>query len=254
MILVIKKRQILTAAALVLLTLALTAMYMFTGISQEVFGKRKKLPVYCVETDEKVVALTFDAAWGADKTAGIVKTLKDYGADATFFLVGFWIDAYPTETVMIRESGFEIGNHSDRHLEMSKLSKERIEQEILSVNSRIKELTGCTPRFFRPPFGDYNDKLVETVERLGMTAVQWSVDSLDWKGLSAKNIAERVLKGAKNGSVILFHNNSDNILEALPLVLAALKNKGYRFVKLSDLVYTENYVIGPDGTQRLNKV
>lgn len=87
-----------------------------------------------------------------------------------------------------------------------------------------------------------------------MIAVQWSVDSLDWKGLSAEAIATRVLKGAKNGSIILFHNNSDNILGALPLVLTALKNKGYKFVKLSELVYTENYVIGPDGTQRLNKV
>ena len=254
MIWVIKKRQILTALALLTLTVALSAACAFGGVVEAVSGKKRKLPVYGVETDEKVVALTFDAAWGADKTAGIVKTLNDFGADATFFLVGFWIDAFPKETVMIRENGFEIGNHSDHHLEMSKLSAEKIEEEILSVNRRIEELTGCTPKFFRPPFGDYNDRLVEGVEKQGMIAVQWSVDSLDWKGLSAEAIATRVLKGAKNGSIILFHNNSDNILGALPLVLTAPKNKGYKFVKLSELVYTENYVIGPDGTQRLNKV
>lgn len=254
MFFILKRRQIVAAAAVLVLTVCLVSLFFSADLAAPLSGKNKKLPVYGVSTDKKAVALTFDAAWGADKTAGIIKTLNDFGADATFFLVGFWIDAYPAETLAIRENGFEIGNHSNNHLQMSKLDALKIEEEIVSVNERIIELTGCTPKFFRPPFGDYNNRLIEGVESLGMIAVQWSVDSLDWKGLSGSQIAARVLPKVKNGSIILFHNNSDHILEALPLVLTALKGQGYEFVKLSDLVYTQNYVIEADGTQKLNKV
>ena len=87
-----------------------------------------------------------------------------------------------------------------------------------------------------------------------MVGVQWSVDSLDWQGKSATDILSRVSKGVKNGSIILFHNNSDNILEALPLVIANLKNQGYKMVKLSDMVYTGNYTVDNNGVQHKNTV
>jgi len=250
MIWVIKKRQILTALALLTLTVALSAACAFGGVVEAVSGKKRKLPVYGVETDEKVVALTFDATWGADKTAGIVKTLNDFGADATFFLVGFWIDAFPKETVMIRENGFEIGNHSDHHLEMSKLSAEKIEEEILSVNRRIEELTGCTPKFFRPPFGDYNDRLINTVSSMGLYTIQWDVDSLDWKDLSKEKITERGLKKVKNGSIILCHNNGMHTLEALPGIFEVLISQGYTFVPIGELIYKQGYFVDALGTQR----
>lgn len=140
-----KKRQILTALALLTLTVALSVACAFGGVVEAVSGKKRKLPVYGVETDEKVVALTFDAAWGADKTAGIVKTLNDFGADATFFLVGFWIDAFPKETVMIRENGFEIGNHSDHHLEMSKLSAEKSRKKFCRSTAESRSLPAAPP-------------------------------------------------------------------------------------------------------------
>lgn len=213
----------------------------------------RKLPVYGVDCgEEKKVALTFDAAWGADKTQGILDTLNEYGATGTFFLVGFWVDDYPDMVKKISESGCEIGNHSKNHLQMSKLSAEEIKTELDYVSEKVESLTGKRPEYFRPPYGDYNTKLVEEVEASGMQAIQWSVDSLDWKGLNAQEILSRVTKNVKPGSIILFHNNSDHILEALPLVLAYLQSEGYTAVGMSELVYKDDYYIDNNGIQHKN--
>lgn len=246
----IKKKSIITVVAIaVLVAICITGMA--NREVSAVFNNQslRKVPVYGVDTQEKVVALTFDAAWGADKTQGILDILEKHGVDGTFFLVGFWLDKYPEMTQKIAESGCDIGNHSNNHLNMSTLSKEKISEELDYVTQKVKELTGKETKFFRPPFGDYNNTLLETVEEKNMIGVQWTVDSLDWKGLSATEILSRVNKGVKNGSIILFHNNSDNILEALPLVIANLKNQGYKMVKLSELIYQEGYTVDSNGIQ-----
>ena len=215
----------------------------------------RRIPVYGVDCgEEKKVALTFDAAWGADKTLKILEILEKYDVKATFLLVGFWLDKYPEETKAIAESGCEIGNHSNNHLQMSKLSEEKITEELNYVNEKVYQLTGKKPTYFRPPFGDYDNELIDTAEKLGLTTIQWSVDSLDWKGLSATEITSRVVKNVQNGSIVLFHNNSDNILEALPLVLANLINRGYEPVCMSELVYDEDYYIDNAGVQHKNEV
>lgn len=249
----IKKKSIITFIAVILL-IALCATGMANKEISAVFNNQslRKVPVYGVDTQEKIVALTFDAAWGADKTQGILDILEKHGVDGTFFLVGFWIDKYPEMTQKIAEYGCDIGNHSNNHLNMSTLSKDKMREEIDYVSQKVDELTGIKPKFFRPPFGDYNNSLLEVVEEKEMIGIQWTVDSLDWKGLSATEILSRVNKGVKNGSIILFHNNSDNILEALPLVIANLKNQGYKMVKLSDLVYQEDYTVDSNGIQHKN--
>lgn len=256
MFVVLKKRSIMLAAAFVVLFAVLTAALGASGAAGVYFGvSTRKIPVYCVERgaeEEKVVALTFDAAWGADKTQGIMDILGEYGAGGTFFLVGFWLDKYPEMTRSIAEAGFEIGNHSANHLNMPKLNAETMRTEITSVNAKIEELTGKKPVYFRAPYGDYSDKLMTAVEDLGMVGVQWSIDSLDWKGLSAKEITDRIVPNVKSGDIILFHNNSDHVLDALPLVLMALKNKGYSFVGLSELVATENFTVDHTGMQHKN--
>lgn len=249
----VRKRSILAFVLIVVL-----AAVCMLGMSNEevstVFNNQslRKVPVYSVDTQEKVVALTFDAAWGADKTQGILDILDKHGVDGTFFLVGFWVDKYPDMVKKIAESGCDIGNHSKNHLNMSTLDKTKISEELDYVNNKVQELTGSCPKFFRPPFGDYNNALLESVEEKQMIGIQWSVDSLDWQGKSATEILSRVNKGVKNGSIILFHNNSDNILEALPLVIANLKNQGYKMVKLSDMVYDKNYTIDNNGVQHIN--
>ena len=163
--------------------------------------------------------------------------------------MGFWIDKFEDETKAIANAGFDIGNHSRNHLNMPKLSDDEIRSEIEYVNDRVNALTGITPKYFRAPFGDYSDRLMTAVEELDMVGVQWSIDSLDWKGLTAKQIFERVVPKAKSGDIVLFHNNSDHILDALPLILSALKEAGFEFVTLSQLVATSGYSIDNNGIQ-----
>ncbi len=253
MFIVVKKKDVFKALAIAITATLLIATAAIGGIAPVYLANAKRLvPVYSVETEEKVVALTFDAAWGADKTRGIIELLEKYDADGTFFLVGFWIDKYPEETKLIAEKGLEIGNHSNNHLHMSKLQNDEIKKEIESVNIRLQELTGKTPKYFRPPFGEYDNKLLENVAALDMVGVQWSVDSLDWKGLSGEEIAKRVLSRVHNGAIILFHNNSDHVLDALPIILPKLKADGYKCVSVDELVMTENYIIDNQGVQHRN--
>ena len=253
MFIVVKKKDVFKALAIAITATLLIATAAIGGIAPVYLANAKRLvPVYSVETEEKVVALTFDAAWGADKTRGIIELLEKYDADGTFFLVGFWIDKYPEETKLIAEKGLEIGNHSNNHLHMSKLQNDEIKKEIESVNVRLQELTGKTPKYFRPPFGEYDNKLLENVAALDMVGVQWSVDSLDWKGLSGEEIAKRVLSRVHNGAIILFHNNSDDVLDALPIILPKLKADGYKCVSIDELVMTENYIIDNRGVQHRN--
>lgn len=253
MIVTVKKASIIGAVSLLIAFAVLAAAVGVTDSAGVYFCKStRKIPVYGVETDKKVIALTFDAAWGADKTQGILDVMEQYGAKGTFFLVGFWIDKYEKETKAIAEAGFDIGNHSRNHLNMPKLSENEIKNEIEYVNDRVFDLTGKKPKYFRAPFGDYSNKLMTSLEELNMVGVQWSIDSLDWKGLSAKQIYERVVPKAKSGDIVLFHNNSDHVIDALPLVLSALKGQGFEFVILSQLVHTEGYTIDSNGIQHKN--
>ena len=251
------KKSTLICVAAILAVCVICGFIVNTETFETVYSNQstRRIPVYGVDCgEEKKVALTFDAAWGADKTLKILEILEKYDVKATFFLVGFWLDKYPEETKAIAESGCEIGNHSNNHLQMSKLSEEKITEELNYVNEKVYQLTGKKPTYFRPPFGDYDNELIDTAEKLGLTTIQWSVDSLDWKGLSATEITSRVVKNVQNGSIVLFHNNSDNILEALPLVLANLINRGYEPVCMSELVYDEDYYIDNAGVQHKNEV
>lgn len=219
-----------------------------------VFGlKNTEKPIYSVDTEEKKIAISFDAAWGADKTRQIMDICESYGVNATFFLVGFWIEKYPDIVKEIDERGFEIGNHSENHPEMSKLTKEQMIKEIESVNDRVFALTGKRPKVFRPPYGDYNDTLVLTLKELNMNPVQWSIDSLDWKELGRDELVKRVLKKTESGDIILCHNNAKYIPDALPEILETLSSRGFTVCSVSELIYGENYTVDMQGIQHKNR-
>jgi peptidoglycan/xylan/chitin deacetylase (PgdA/CDA1 family) len=136
---------------------------------------------------------------------------------------------------------------------MSTLSETKMKEELEISMNMITSITGKPVKFFRAPFGDYNDNLLNVAGSLGLKTIQWDVDSLDWKGLSAGEILSRVKASVKNGSIILFHNNSDHILEAIPLVISYLKAEGYSMVKISELAYENNYIVDNNGLQKLKK-
>ncbi len=249
MFLVIKKSRIIIAIVLIAIVVV-GVILTVEGVQVATANAEKKLiPTYAVSTDSKNVALSFDAAWGGDKTVKILDILDTYEVKATFFLVGFWIDKYPDLVKEIYQRGHLLANHSTNHPHFNKLSAKEMRLEIESVNNKLFELTEVMPRHFRAPYGEYNNTLISTLTDLNMQCIQWDVDSLDWKGISAKEIAQRILTKAKSGSIILCHNNSDYIVEALPLVLLGLKNKGLTSVRMDELVYKENYYIDNNGIQ-----
>lgn len=218
------------------------------GSYAQAFADKREVPIYCVDRTDNVASISFDAAWGADKTRQIMDVCDEYGVKATFFLVGFWVDKYPQIVAEIAARGFEIGTHSATHPQMSKLSAEQCRSELVDSSRKIFEITGKPVTLFRPPFGDYNNQLLQVAKSLGLYTVQWSVDSLDWKGLSARQIAERVQQ-AGQGDIILCHNNSDHIVEALPLIFEALRLKNLRLCPIGELIYTQNYQIDSSGRQ-----
>ena len=209
----------------------------------------RKLPIYCVEREDKKISISFDCAWGVEYTDKLLDIMEKNDVRCTFFAVQFWVEKYPEYAQKIVSAGHELGTHSRTHSYMSKLSKEEIADELKTSKGAIEKATGHKTNLFRAPYGDYDDLLIETAQSEGLYTVQWDVDSLDWKNLSASEIAMRIINGAKNGSIILCHNNGLHTAEALPLVFSTLKNRGYEFVPIGELIYKDNYTIDASGKQ-----
>lgn len=242
----------------IILTLAIVAVIASTAVYKSssacVYNgyADRKLPIYGVQTDKKEIAITFDAAYGSEETLKIIDILKQKNVTATFFLVGFWVEKYPELVKTLFESGIEIGTHSNTHPYMSKLSAPQIETELKTSMQLIKNITGKEVELFRPPYGDYNDTLITVANDLNLKTIQWSVDSLDWKGLTTSQMMARITPSVENGSIILFHNNSDHIVEALPVIIDTLTEQGYSLVHVSDLIYKDDYTINNNGIQIKN--
>lgn len=254
MISVFKLKNIIFAAlALVLVTILSVSVY-FTGAYAVYYGNTPRLvPIYSVEREDKVISISFDCAWGTEYTDDILKALKVSDVRATWFMVEFWTEKYEDFVKKISEAGHEIGTHSSTHSYMSKQNAEEIKLELSSSAEAIEKITEKKVELFRPPYGDYDDELIKTASELGYYTIQWDVDSLDWKDLSAADIAMRVINGVKNGSIILMHNNGLHTAEAVPIILETLKNRGYSFVPIGELIYKENYTIDGAGRQIRSK-
>lgn len=240
-------RQIALALAFCLLT-GCYAMMPPESAATSVLAAKKELPVYSVERDDHVIAVTFDASWGADNTPKLLDILDEYDAKCTFFLVGLWVDKYPDMVQAIVERGHEIGNHSATHPHMSKLSESKMLEELRMMSDKVEKLTGVRPTLFRPPYGDYNNSVIRTVRSAGYEAVQWSVDSLDWKNISPQDMIRRAGKVGK-GDIILFHNDSQYLLDALPTLLQSYKEQGLQMVKVSDILLEGETTIDVQGKQ-----
>ncbi len=215
-----------------------------------VSATERQLPIYCVQRDQKVLSISFDAAWGADDTDTLIEILERYDVKATFFLVGEWVDTYPEEVKKLADAGHEVMNHSDTHPYLTQCDTDTIVKEIVDCNEKIAALTGVTPTLIRCPYGDYDNNVIKTIRSLGMEPIQWSVDSLDWKGISAEEIVQRVVGSVTNGSIVLFHNAAEHTPEALPTILETLLGEGYTFVPISELLLEGEYTIDVTGQQQ----
>mgnify|MGYP002538332633 FL=1 len=224
--------------AMIFALAALTAVYVTRSDGSGLMAATttRELPVYNVDTEEKVLSISFDAAWGNANTEGILNILDQYGVKTNFFLVGFWAEKYPELVAELQARGHEVGNHSATHPHMSKLSDSQIREELKRCSDLVQSITGKPTTLFRPPYGEYNDEVVRISREEGYECIQWNVDSLDWKNISAEDMVRRCTKNVNPGDIVLFHNDSKYILQALPQILEYYQRAGYRVIPISQLL------------------
>lgn len=217
----------------------------------ETASQNRLLPVYCVETNEKLVSLTFDCAWGADDIQTIIETLNLNDVKATFFTVGTWVDNYPEAVKLLSDNNMEIGNHSNSHAHVNQMSYGEVLSDMSKCNEKIESITGKQVKYYRGPYGEYNNTVIAVAKEIGMQVIQWDVDTLDYNGLTGDEICARIKSKLKSGSIILMHNDTKYTASSLQQIIDTINGEGFEIVPLSELVYDENYTIDHTGRQVL---
>lgn len=214
-------------------------------------GMKRDLPIYCVNTEEKKIALSFDTAWGNEDIKSILDILAKNQVKATFFVTGDWVEEYPEDVKAIVAAGHDLGNHSDNHKQLLQMSREQCIQEITKAHDKVKKLTGIDMNLFRTPYGEYNNTVVGAARDCGYYTIQWDVDSEDWKDYGADNIYKSAVdnKHLSNGSIILLHNGTKYTAEALEAIIVGLQDKNYELVPVSQMIYSGEYTIDQEGRQ-----
>lgn len=195
--------------------------------------------IYKVETDRKVLALTFDISWGEAQAVPIVELLQQKGVKkATFFLSSPWAQAHPDIVKKIVDAGYEIGSHGHKHENYSQLTDEDIRRQIRTAHTILTETTGHAPTLLRLPNGDFDKRVLKIAGDLGYKVIQWDTDSKDWTNPGVDRIISTVVSRAHPGDIVLMHA-SDSVKqthEALPTIIDELRAKGYSFATVSELI------------------
>lgn len=242
-----KIKRVVAVSSMIAAAVAVGAVAIVTSVGTQAAGRQ--LPIYCVERGDNKIALTFDVAWKNSNTDELIEILDEYDATATFFITGDWCDRYPEDVEKFYNAGHEIQNHSDQHPHVEGINVNDLISDTKECSRKIEMITGEAPTLYRAPYGEYDDSLLTTINGMGMQVIQWDVDSIDWKEPSAEQITAKVVGGTKSGSILLFHNDLENTTEALPQLLEQLKEKGFEFVSVSELIYHDNFSIDAAGKQ-----
>ena len=244
-----KKKYIVFAVILIIWAVAVATVLYFS-LTRTASATARLLPVYSVEREDRAVALTFNCAWDETGLDELLSILKENGIRCTFFIVGDFAERCPEAVRKIYNAGHELGNHSMDHRDPVKMSYADILADITACNELLYSLTGERVTLYRAPSGSYNNDTVSAAQALGMTAIQWDVDSVDWKDKTPEEIAERIRGRIGSGSIALFHAGKENTVRALPEIISTLREEGYSFCTVGELLPEgETYL---DGAGRLH--
>lgn len=219
------------------------------SVSVPVSVTGRMIPIYKTVTDEKKLSLSFNCAESADDVEEILDILDKHNVKATFFPLGIWAQAHPGELKMISQRGHEIGNHSYSHADCVTLSRESIYSEIVKCNDAVAAVTGVKPVLFRCPSGSYDNKTIEAAQAAGMTVIQWSIDSVDWRNNSPDEIYNRVVPNISAGDIIQFHTGTLGTAAVLDRIITDIEAEGYTFVPVGELIYPQPYTVNHAGAQ-----
>lgn len=204
-----------------------------------VFAPQQPAAIYSVPTDKKVVALTFDISWGDKRVEPILEVLKEKNiAQATFFLSSLWSQSHPDLVKKIQDAGYEIGSHGHKHDFYTKYNEEEIRKQIATAHTILSDITGKQPNLIRLPNGDFDKRVLRIAEELQYKVIQWDTDSMDWMNIGTEKIIDRVVSRTHPGDIILLHA-SDTVQqthEALPVIIDQLRDKGYEFANVTQLI------------------
>lgn len=184
-------------------------------------------------SDRKMVALTFDDGPHPVYTERLLDGLKERNVKATFFLIGKSADKYPDLVKRMADEGHLIGNHTMDHVQLNHQTYDKALEQIRQSNQIISQITGQTPVYIRPPFGEWSKELQEEVD---MTAVLWDVDPVDWKVKNTETVVKRILKNARDGDIILLHDVYGTSVDAALEIVDQMQAEGYEFVTVDEII------------------
>ena len=204
------------------------------------YATDRQLPIYCVEKDQKVCSISFDAAWGNEDTQTLIDILEQYKVKATFFVVGNYLETSPDLVKRMLAEGHTVGNHTYHHPDMSKIrTKEDFARELEALETLYEEITGePISKYYRPPQGIYSEKNLQMAKDLGYRTFFWSLAYVDWKQddqPTHEQAFDKLLTRVHPGAVVLLHNTSKTNGEILDELLAKWEEMGYTFHPLSEL-------------------
>lgn len=211
-----------------------------TGKANLVLSKRVDSsipqPIYHGNRSEAKIALAVNVDQGEEFLPGILEVFDTYQVKSTFFLTGRWAKKFPDLTLNIYNKNHEIGNHGYSYSHPNKISKEKNQEEILSAEKIIQEITGDRTTLFAPPYGEHKPHVLEAAEELGFTTILWTIDLVDLdRDKSSQQILQRVSKHAENGAIVLMHPTNET-LDALPLMVKELQAQGFELVTITQLL------------------
>ncbi|WP_018883478.1 polysaccharide deacetylase family protein [Paenibacillus massiliensis] len=204
-----------------------------------------------------MVALTFDDGPDRTYTEAVLDVLKEYNVKGTFFVIGEQVKQYPDTMQRMAREGHEVGNHSWSHPHLTKLSKEKIHNELANTDKVIREISGVTPRLMRPPYGATSVQVKKEIQAAGYVQALWDVDTRDWTSPSVAEILKAVKSNSSNKITVLMHSGGGkrgNTVKALPQIINYYKSQGYTLVTMSQLNGTDEKVDSPSKPTDQNQI
>lgn len=201
---------------------------------QTVFNPQAKA-YYQGPTDKQQISFAINVAWGTKYIPQMLEILETQGINATFFLVGNWIEKFPDLVVEIKEAGHELGNHGYRHHHPQELVDKELIALIKKNEDLIKKTADYETKLFAPPYGEVDQRIVKTAHKIGYKTIMWTLDTIDWQRPEAEVIIERIVPQARNGAIVLMHPTQATV-EALPGLIKGLQEKGYKLVTVTKLL------------------